>query len=166
MEGKVYWITGLSGSGKTTIGRLLQGQLLVSKPNVVFLDGDILREVFGSDLGHSREDRLKSAMRNARLCKMLSAQGIDVVCSTISLFYVCQEWNRKNIPGYIEILLDVPIAVLRQRDSKGIYSSDQTGDVVGVDITPEHPRNPDYVIFNDGTIAPEQIVERLLDELV
>ena len=98
--GSVFWFTGLSGAGKTTIGRLFFGLLRERNPAVVFLDGDILREVFGNDLGHSREERLKSAMRNSRLCKMLSDQGIDVVCATISLFRECQEWNRAHIPGY------------------------------------------------------------------
>lgn len=159
-SGDVYWITGLSGAGKTTIGRLIYNELAAVKPNVVFLDGDELREVFGNDLGHSRADRIKSAMRNARLCKMLSEQGIDVVCATISLFHECQQWNRENIPGYIEIFLDVPITTLTERDRKGVYSKES--DIVGVHIEPETPVQPDIVIINDGSDSADNVVRKIM----
>ena len=99
---RVYWITGLSGAGKTTIGKKLYERLKEKNCNIVFLDGDILREVFGGDLGYSREERVKCAMRYARLCKMLVEQGLDVICCTISMFDSVREWNRKNIKGYID----------------------------------------------------------------
>ena len=67
----VYWITGLSGAGKTTIGRLFYQKLKQDFPNTVFLDGDIMREVFGADLGYTEPERRKCAMRYARLCDML-----------------------------------------------------------------------------------------------
>src|SRR5580698_6756198 len=135
--GRVYWITGLSGAGKTTIGRLLWDRLRAAGRPAIFLDGDALREVIAEDLGHSRESRRRSAMRNARLCRMLSAQGTDVVCPTISLFHEIQVWNRRNIPGYCEIYLRVPMEELRRRDAKGLYAAADRGelrDVVGLDV--------------------------------
>ena len=66
----VYWITGLSGAGKTSVGKLLYETMKQKYPNTVFLDGDVLREVFGNDLGYTREERIKCAMRYTRLCKM------------------------------------------------------------------------------------------------
>src|SRR6266404_144656 len=107
--GCVYWITGLSGAGKTTVGRELWRRLRAAGRSVILLDGDALREVITEDLGHSTGDRRNSAMRNARLCRMLSSQGADVVCPTISLFHEVQRWNRENIPGYCEIYLRVPM---------------------------------------------------------
>jgi adenylylsulfate kinase-like enzyme len=133
--GRVFWITGLSGAGKTTLGRELSSRLRVNGRLVTFLDGDALRSAIAEDLGHSARDRLRSAMRNARLCRLLSGQGADVVCATISLFHEVQRWNRENIPGYREIYLRVPLEELRRRDSKGIYAMAQRGDerdVVGI----------------------------------
>ena len=78
--GCVYWLTGLSGAGKTTIGRILYKRLCEKRDGVVFLDGDDLRAVFGNDLGYTAQDRKKSAMRNARLCGLLAGQGLVVVC--------------------------------------------------------------------------------------
>src|SRR5271156_2375758 len=88
--GRVYWITGLSGAGKTTVGRELWCRLRAAGHSVILLDGDTLREVIAEDLGHSTGNRRRSAMRNARLCRMLSSQGADVVCPTISLFHEVQ----------------------------------------------------------------------------
>jgi len=158
--GRVFWITGLSGAGKTTVGRLFFEQLRAGNPAAVFLDGDILREIFGNDLGHSREERMRSAMRNARLCRMLADQGVDVVCATISLFRECQEWNRKNIPSYHEIYLRVPMKVLIERDQKQLYSRAMRGEidhVMGVDIPIEEPQQPDLTLVNDGALAPLEL---------
>lgn len=163
---KVYWLTGLSGAGKTTIGKLLYEKLRENRSNIVFLDGDTLRQVFGDDLGYTRQDRLKSAMRNARLCKLLCEQGIDVVCCTISMFDSVRAWNRKNIPGYVEVYIKVSMETLRQRDQKGLYSNSD-GVVAGVDFTIEEPKQPDIILQNDGALTPEeqlQVVEQFFDK--
>jgi adenylylsulfate kinase len=167
--GTVFWFTGLSGAGKTTVGRRFFELLRTHRPASVFLDGDILREVFGNDLGHSRESRVRSAMRNARLCKMLADQGLDVVCATISMFRECQEWNRANIVNYREIYLRVPMQVLMARDQKQLYSRAARGEmleVMGVDLTADEPRNPDAVVENDGRMSPELVAASLHDQLL
>ncbi|MFZ0279487.1 MAG: adenylyl-sulfate kinase, partial [Candidatus Sulfotelmatobacter sp.] len=88
--GRVFWVTGLSGAGKTTVGRELWSRLRAAGRQVFFLDGDALRAVIAEDLGHSADNRRRSAMRNARLCRLLAGQGADVVCATISLFHEVQ----------------------------------------------------------------------------
>ena len=167
-SGFVYWMTGLSGSGKSTLAERLITYLQKSGRPVVLLDGDALREVFGNDLGYDVADRRRSAMRNARLCKMLSDQGIDIVIPTISLFHEVQEWNRKNLPNYREILVEVPWEVLLRRDSKQVYSRAKAGelkDVVGVDIAPEYPAHPHIRVSNDGALSVEDCFQILLSGL-
>jgi adenylylsulfate kinase-like enzyme len=154
--GRVFWITGLSGAGKTTVGQELWTRLRAAGRSVTFLDGDALRTVIAEDLGYSEGNRRRSAMRNARLCRLLAEQGTDVVCATISLFHEVQRWNRENIPGYREIYLRVPIDELRRRDSKGIYAGAQRGDahdVVGLDVPAEAPEAPDLVLDNYGALT-------------
>ncbi len=163
--GRVFWITGLSGSGKTTVGRELSRRLRTSGCPAIFLDGDELRAAIAEDLGHSAGNRRQSAMRNARLCQLLAAQGADVVCATISLFHEVQRWNRENIPGYREIYLRVPLDELRRRDSKGIYAAGQRGDaqdIVGLDVPAEFPEAPDLVLDNHGELDVATAVERIL----
>ncbi len=161
----MYWITGLSGAGKTTVGRELVKRLHAAGRPVIFLDGDALRAAIAEDLGHTAANRRRSAMRNARLCHLLAAQGTDVVCATISLLHEVQRWNRENIPGYREIYLQVPMEELRRRDSKGIYARAECGDardVVGLDVPAEAPEAPDLVLDNYGALDVVTAVERIL----
>jgi glutamine kinase len=160
--GRVFWITGLSAAGKTSIGRALATHLRASGCPVIFLDGDTLRAV-ADDLGYSAKDRRAAAMRNGRLCRMLADQGFDVVCSTISLFHDVQRWNRENIPGYNEILVRAPIEELKRRDSKGVYSGSDPSNVVGMDIAAEMPEAPDLILENDSSLHIEEAVRMILD---
>lgn len=163
-QGRVYWITGLSGAGKTTVGRELWHRLRTMGRAAVFLDGDALRQTIADELGHSSAHRRRSAMRNARLCQLLSSQGHDVICTTISLFHEVQRWNRENIRGYCEIYLRVPIQELQRRDRKGIYAAAQRGElsnVVGLDVPAELPEAPDLVIDNHGDLDAVSAVDRI-----
>ena len=154
----VYWITGLSGAGKTTIGRLWYDELVKSGEPSVILDGDELRRAINDDLGYSQEDRRKGAMRNARLCALLSKQNITVVCCTISMFDEVREWNRANIPNYFEVYIKVTMDTLRQRDQKGLYSSGNN-EIAGIGVCTELPKNPDLILDNDGDKSPLEQIE-------
>ena len=161
--GTVYWITGLSGAGKSTVASLLADRLRAHGLPVLQLDGDVLRAIFCPGAGHDAEDRLRLARAYGRLCREVAAQGIDVVCATISMFHAVRKWNRDNIPAYREIYLSVPLAELQRRDSKGLYQAAREGrdkNVVGVDIRAELPEAPDLTVENHG-IAPETAVDRI-----
>ena len=95
-KGTVYFFTGLSGAGKTTVGGLFYQRLKNTKPNAVYLDGDEIRIAFGEDVGYTQEERLRWAGRIFRVCKLLSDQGIDVVCCSIAMFDSVRRWNREN----------------------------------------------------------------------
>src|SRR6185437_642174 len=127
-HGSVYWITGLSGAGKTTVGFELWKRLRALGRPAVFLDGDTLRQTIADELGHSSTHRNRSAKRNARLCQLLASQGHDVICTTISMFHEVQRWNREHISRYHEIYLRVPIQELQRRDRKGLYAAAQRGE--------------------------------------
>ncbi len=160
--GCVYWITGLSGAGKTTIGKLLYQKMKEKAANTVFLDGDVLRKVFGDDLGYTKDDRKRCAMRYARLCGLLADQGINVICCTISMFDSVREWNRCNIRDYREIYVKVPMHVLQERNQKGLYSeavSRNDVSLVGVTYEMEEPKSPDLVLNNEGALSPKEQVD-------
>lgn len=164
--GQVYWITGLSGAGKTTIGKVFYQKLREKHDNVVFFDGDMLREVFGNDLGYSDEDRRKCAMRYSKLCDLLQKQGMYVICCTISMFDSIRQWNREHIDNYCEIYVKVSDQTLIERDQKGLYSRYQSGEekeLAGFQVGVELPKNPDLILLNDGERTPEEQAELIID---
>ena len=161
--GRLYWITGLSGAGKTTIGTALYERLRANKSSVVMLDGDKLRGAYGDAFGYSEEDRRKGALCNAKICHILTEQGIDVVCCTISMYDSVRDWNRTNNEKYTEIYLKVNMETLMKRDKKGLYSS-RAENLVGVTMNMEEPKTPDVLVHNDGSESVEDIVERILSK--
>lgn len=166
--GRVYWLTGLACTGKTTLGRLLCSRFRSQGRSCIHLDGDELREAFDNDLGHGFGDQWRSARRYSRLSRILAEQGIDVVCSTISLFHEVQRWNRAHIRNYYEILLRAPLPVLIARDRKTLYSRALRGEidnVVGVDLPAQEPEHPDIIIENDGSRSPESVLDLLVRAL-
>ena len=167
--GTVYWITGLSGAGKTTIGTLLYHIMREKKPNVFRLDGDIARWAYNDVTDFSIEARRDCAFRHARVSKMIADQGIDVICCTVSLFHDVQAWNRANFARYVEIFLDVPMDILERRNQKGMYAKAKAGqmkDVMGVDQKMELPLRPDVHFVNDGRLSPEEAVRQLYQEIL
>jgi adenylylsulfate kinase-like enzyme len=171
-KGAVYWITGLSGAGKTTLALKLVDHLRAEGLPVVFLDGDELREVFGAVAAnaqnHGREGRLALAMQYAHLCRMLVRQGLTVVIATISLFKEVHAWNRANLPGYFEVYLKVPVEELRRRDPKGIYRRFDAGaltDVAGLDLPIDEPEEADWVVEFAAENSPESLADQLIKVL-
>lgn len=156
-KGRVYWITGLSSSGKTTIGTTLYYDLKKNNDNVVILDGDIMRDITAdaSFDTYSREGRMARARRYQALSKLLSDQGMIVIVCTIAMYDIVREWNRKHIKGYIEIFVDVPESIRRARDKKGVYVNSQNQE------NNEFPKNPDIHVLNDGTETISSIVQRI-----
>jgi len=147
----VIWITGLSGSGKTTIAKRVFEIINKKYKNSVFLDGDIIREVLKHS-GYSLEDRLKSAWQTHNLCKLLDKQGLVVVIATMSLFDEIQKANRNKFSSYYEIFLDVDMDILIKRDQKQLYSRALKGlekNVVGIDLPYDKPKNADLYLKNE-----------------
>lgn len=167
MTGSVYWVTGLAGAGKSTLSRQLAHWLREQHRSVVLLDGDELRAALGVTGLFGRSDRRGLAACYGRLCRLLALQEFDVVIATISLFHEVQHWNRAHLPGYVEIVLDVPLPELIARDRDGLYAGAATGvsgicDVAGVDQPVEWPQHPDIVLHHFPGMTSERMFDALL----
>ena len=160
-KGILYWITGLSGAGKTTIGNRLYYQMKPQDNSAIILDGDILKKIAGKELGYSREERLERAYRYSALCKLLTDQGLNVIICTIAMFDEIRDWNRRNIENYIEVFLDVELEVLKTRNRKELYSKGGR-DIAGIDVEVEYPKNPDIIIKNNDDQLIEESVQKIL----
>lgn len=154
----IIWITGLSGSGKSTIGSLVYEQWRADAPNTVLVDGDDVRRLFGLDgeaALYTVEARRDVANRIVQLCAWLDTQNINVVCCTISLFPEIHQRNRELYSRYFEVYIHLPMETLYRRDNKNLYQRALNGEernVVGVDIPFEPPAAPDWVLENDNDL--------------
>lgn len=164
LPGHVFWITGYSGAGKTTVGQALRHLCWSTGMHPLLLDGDVLRSIFGRRHGYSEEDRRELASSYSYLCAELSSQGADVICTTISMFDDIRTWNRQNIPRYHEIYLKVPLAERRSRDPKGLYraAGDTSAEpMAGLHLRLDEPKDPDLIIENFGALTARDTAERI-----
>ena len=164
----ITWIIGISGTGKTTVGKKLYNKIKKKKPNVVFLDGDILRKIWGDDLGHKIVDRKKNAMRILNICELLNKQKVHVICCVLSIFPNIQKKARRILKNYYQIHLTAPIEELKKRDTKRIYKNffnKKIKNVVGLDIPFPKPYKSDLIIESFGSNTPSKIVNKIYKKI-
>ena len=150
-----YWITGLSGAGKTTLAKEIEKQLTQSGEKTILLDGDTLRVILGRESrnanNHNKATRLELARLTGNFANTCS-QNLNVVIATIMVNEV-YHWNKTNIPGYFEVFIDADGEELRKRDYKGIYRQLDEGklkDVAGEDLMVDKPNSADIVIKSNS----------------
>lgn len=161
--GGVIWITGISGTGKTTVATLLAERLRQLGRPVAHLDGDAIRRSLPMH-GYSRDERLALAFHYSGLATILSSQGLTVIVSTISLFAEVHRRNREHFPCYLEVLLSAPREVLLQRDAAGLYSGHQRDPVISIDIAPELPQGDRVLhIENYGSNTAASGAQKILE---
>ena len=161
IENTVFWITGLSGVGKTTFSNALKKTLSKRNISSIILDGDQIREAFDNEFGYSQKDRLILAKKYSQLSLLISKQNITVIVSTISLFHEIHNWNRKNIKNYKEIFIERDFKNIVKENNKKIYGKNE--EVVGISIEQQYPKNPDYHIHN---IEEEDIQKYIENEIL
>ena len=164
----VISLIGKSSSGKSTIAKSIAKLLRKTHSNIVILDGDELRNAIAPDLGFSYEERRESEARRSKLMKLLSDQGIIVICAGLSNYPEWRNWCRQEIIGYKEVYLKVSQNILEKRDLKGVYAKYKNGEidnVVGYDIEFIEPKFPDIIIENDGGKSPDNLSTNIIDEL-
>jgi adenylylsulfate kinase len=163
------WLTGLSASGKSSIASALDKQLFTLQVRSFVLDGDNTRIGINSDLSFSKEDRKENIRRVAEICKLFNEAGSIAIASFISPFAADRQMAKTIIgeENFIEVYIDTPIAVCKQRDRKGLYPLAEKGKIkqfTGISSPYEAPTHPDIRIHNAETTitqATAQILEYL-----
>jgi bifunctional enzyme CysN/CysC len=165
----VVWLTGLSGSGKTTIARALEHQLFERGVRTMLLEGDQVRHGLCADLGFSAEDRTENIRRVAQVARLFFEAGHVVICSFVSPFGKDRNFARGLVPDgrFVEVFVDTPLEVCRARDTKGLYARAEAGEVremTGISSPYETPESPELVIRTVETEV-DRAVEALLTAL-
>lgn len=160
------WLTGLSGSGKSTTANLLKLHFKSLNRMCVILDGDIIRRGLSSDLGYTFRDRSENIRRVSEVARLLVDAGIIVIVAFISPFRKQRELARSIFQDgqFIEIYLNTPIAQCELRDPKGLYSKARRGEILdftGIDSPYEPPLTPEVTI-DTSTTTREEAIARIL----
>jgi adenylylsulfate kinase-like enzyme len=144
----LVWLVGLSGSGKSYIGRMLFDRIKIEYRNTCFLDGDEFRDIMGNDLGYSMQDRQINGLRIVNVSNWLHQQNINVVAAVMSNFPEHQKSNRDvNGNKYYQIYIKADIGQLKEKSVKRVYH--HFNNVVGQDICFNEPVCSDQVFLND-----------------
>jgi adenylylsulfate kinase len=165
--GFTIWFTGLSGSGKSTLSEIIAQRLQARGRNVEILDGDVVRTHLSKGLGFSKEDRDTNIKRIAFVCSLLTRNGVVCISAAIAPYRDARAWARQEIGNFVEIYVNCPLEVCRQRDVKGLYKLVDEGKMknfTGVDDPYEAPENPDLVI-ETAKETIEESVTRILAKL-
>ena len=168
----VIWITGLSGSGKTTISKILKKKLSLIYKKVIHLDGDQLRACASTIINQDsfrRNDRKNIGLFYSKLGKYLAKQNFIVIMSVMALQREVQKWNKVNIPNFYDVVLDVPITELKLRDPKGIYKKYSEGKIknlYGLDLQYDKPKKPWMNVKWSKGLNKKLIVELIMNKFI
>ena len=166
---RVLWFTGLSGAGKSTVANLVDKRLHALGYHSFILDGDNVRHGLNRDLGFTAEDRVENIRRVAEVARLMTDAGLIVLVSFISPFRAERQMARERFGEgeFLEIFVDVPLAVAEERDVKGLYRKARAGlipNFTGIDSPYEAPEHPDLRL-DAGAESPEQLALRVLEKL-
>ncbi|MBA3558134.1 MAG: adenylyl-sulfate kinase [Gemmatimonadaceae bacterium] len=150
--GATLWFTGLPSSGKSTIAREVEAILLRRNLSVELLDGPEVRQSLSRGLGFSRDDREENLRRIGYVAKLLSRNGVIAICASVSPYRATRNEIRERVTNFIEIFVDVSLAVAERRDSEGLYARARNGAIeefTGVTAPYEPPESPEVHIQSD-----------------
>ena len=160
--GQVIWLTGLSGSGKSTIAMALERKLFDAGRQVFVLDGDIIRTGLCQDLGFSSKDRTENIRRIGEVARIMANSGLCVIVSFISPFRVDRDRVRDAMleSCFIEVYVNAPLQVCEKRDTKGLYARAIRGEIAdftGISSPYEPPVSPEVELNTDRLSVAEAV---------
>ena len=166
-RGRVVWLTGLSGSGKSTIANLVEKQLFAQGRHTYLLDGDNVRHGLNRDLGFADTDRVENIRRVAEVSKLMVDAGLIVLTAFISPFRAERRMAREILAKgeFVEVFVDTPLAECEARDPKGLYAKARRGEIAnftGVTSPYEAPEAADLVLDGRDTAAAA-LAQQVLD---
>ena len=170
-DGSTIWLTGLSGSGKSSIGVEIERLLLEQQRPAYLLDGDNLRQGLNGDLGFSKADRNENIRRVAHVARLMAHAGVTAIVPVVSPYRAARELARSlhaaaEVPFH-EVFVDTPLEVCERRDPKGLYKKARAGEIknmTGIDDPYETPLNPEFTYTpDDGN--PTEIAGKLLRDI-
>jgi bifunctional enzyme CysN/CysC len=164
----VVWFTGISGSGKSTIARIVERRLWEEGVSTMMLDGDQVRHGLCGDLGFSREDREENIRRVGEAAHLFFQHGNVVLCAFVSPYAEDRAFVRSLVPEgrFFEVHVSVPLEEARRRDPKGLYARHDAGEIQGLTGVDGPYEGAEFeLVLETGAAAPEQSGEAVIEIL-
>ena len=162
-SGHLFWITGVSGAGKTSVGKKIKKFVQLNFGPTILLNGDDLRDVFKLK-GYSRNERLKIGMIYINFLKLIISQNINVIFTVVGLFDQLRIINKKYFKNYHEIYIKANVSKIIKKNKKKTYKKNKKN-IWGIDIKPEFPKKPLIIIKNDFTKNIDSISKILINKI-
>ncbi len=160
--GKVFWIEGYSGSGKTTISKLIQNDLSKMFGTTIILSGDVLRK-FLDKKGYSKKDRINNSYKFSEILKYLTEQKINVIYSAVCLNHSARNIYKKNIKNFFQIYIKSDIKKILKLNKKKTYKNKKN--ILGIHIKPEFPNKADVIIENNFDKSLKKVSIELIEKI-
>ena len=163
-KGILFWITGLSGSGKTTIAKKIKKDIIQLYGPTLLVSGDNLRKIFKLNK-YTYNERASNSKKFCKFAKFVTNQKINLIFAAVGMMDSMRKWYRNNIDNYIEIYIKADLKKVIRLKKKKIYHKKNGGDIVGITIKPEFPKQPDIRINNDFKKSTDDLVDNLIKKI-
>ena len=162
-KGILFWITGLSGSGKTKIAKKIESKIYRLYGPTLNLSGDDFRKTFKL-YKYSHKERIKNLWKYHNFCRLITDNKINLIFSIVGLYNRVRNWNRKNIDNYVEIYIEANMNKILSFKQKPIHLKVKKN-IVGLDIKAELPKKPDIIVKNDFNKSLDELAKELLSKI-
>jgi adenylylsulfate kinase-like enzyme len=157
-KGILFWITGLSGTGKTSIGDSIFSHIKKKYGPTILIHGDDFRNIWGLK-SLTRNGRLANCQKYVKFCKYITNQNINIIFTVIGMYDKIRNWNRNNIKNYVEIYIE------NKNYNSKTNSKNLLKNIVGVNIKAELPKKPDIKVFNNFDKNIKTITKNILKQI-
>ena len=163
-KGILFWVTGLSGSGKTVISEKIKKNISKYYGPTLLVSGDDLRKIF-------KFNKYTAAERNVlgkyycKYARFITNQKINLIFAVVGMRNLTREWNRMNISNYVEVYIKTNLNKIIKANKKKIYHKKNSGDIVGINIKAELPKKSDIIINNNFKKSPDILAKELVEKI-
>lgn len=163
-KGILFWVTGLSGSGKTTISKKIKKDIIKYYGPTLIISGDDIRKIFKFNK-YTLHERQILVKKFCLFAKFITDQKINLIFAVVGMMDSPRIWNKKNINNYLEIYIKANIKSIIKANKKKIYHKKNSGDIVGIDIRPQLPKKPDIIINNNFIKSTNILSKELVSKI-
>ncbi len=164
-KGVLFWVTGLSGSGKTTIAKKIKSDIQKHYGPTLLVSGDSLRKIFNFNK-YTYKERVLLGKKFCKFARFITNQKINLIFAVVGMMHSMRKCCRSNIDNYVEIYIKADLKKIIKFKKKKIYHKKNIGKIVGVTIKPEFPKQPDIIINNDFKKTTTNLSKNLIKKIL